>query len=277
MDSATPNAAAMSPGDKSVRLRAIIVDDEPLAREGMADLLALDDEVDVVGMFDGGQPALDGVRALRPDVLFLDVQMPEMNGFELLRALGDAAPPVTIFVTAYDRYAVQAFEVNAVDYLLKPVEEARLHAALAKAKRLARGETFTASIERERLLAVLERVGAGMAESGAGRIIVRDAGRIQVVRAADVGWVEGAGSYVKLHVGGKSIMHRETLASLEARLDARRFLRVHRSAIVNLAHVRAVESHLRGDGVLVLHDGTRLRVLAARRTRLETLLEDLHE
>jgi len=258
-------------------LRAVVVDDEPLAREGMVDLLALDGDVEIVGVFDGGQPAVDAIRALRPDVLFLDVQMPEMNGFELLRALGDDAPPVTIFVTAYDRYAVQAFEVNAVDYLLKPIEETRLRAALAKAKRVTQIAPSQAPVERERLLAALERVTAGMAESGAGRIIVRDAGRMQVVRAVDVTWIEGAGSYVKLHVGGKAIMHRETLASLEARLDTRRFLRVHRSAIVNLAQVRAVESHLRGDGVVVLHDGTRLKVLAARRGQLETLLEGLHE
>lgn len=269
----------MSAVDRQAKLRVVVVDDEPLAREGMVDLLALDDEVVVVGVFDGGQPAVDAVRALQPDVLFLDVQMPEMSGFELLHALGDAAPPVTIFVTAHDRYAVQAFEVNAVDYLLKPIEESRLGTALAKAKRLTQAGALPTALERERLLAALERVTAGMADgaSGAGRIIVRDAGRMQVVRAVDVVWIEGAGSYVKLHVGGKAIMHRETLAALETRLDARRFLRVHRSAIVNLAQVRAVESHLRGDGVLVLHDGTRLKVLAGRRSQLETLLEGLHE
>ncbi|NOT08988.1 MAG: response regulator transcription factor [Gemmatimonadales bacterium] len=256
-----------------IDLRVVVVDDEPLAREGLVELLEAYPGVTVVGAFADAAAALAGLERVRPDVLFVDVQMPGLNGFELVEALTSDPLPGVVFVTAYDEYAIRAFEVNAIDYLLKPVTAERLGQAIERVGAHVRGagdRDYRAS-----MAALLK--GLPERAQGAGRLIVREVGQIVVVPTRDVDWIEGADYYCKLHCGAKVHLLRETLGSLEQRLDSRRFMRVHRSAIVNLARVGAVEAHLRGEGIVVLTSGTRVKVTRSRREELERRLEDFHD
>jgi len=248
-------------------LRVVVVDDEPLAREGLVEMLQALSDVEVVGVHADGVSALEAMNADTPDVLCVDIRMPGLDGFDVVAALDPERMPAVIFVTAYDAFAVRAFEVNAVDYLLKPVTTERLGAAIARVRDRRNPDAVLTS---ERLASLLE----GMAPSrrvGAARLIVREVGRIVVIPVSDVDWIEGADYYARLHAGARSHLIRETLASLERRLDAT-FFRVHRSAIVNLGRVRAVEAADRGDGVAVLSTGARVRVTASRREELERRL-----
>lgn len=256
------------------RMRVIVVDDEPLAREGLAELLQRHEGVEVVGAFADARTALGAWADLVPDALFVDVQMPGMTGFELVEALDVDPLPAIVFVTAYDEYAIRAFDVMAIDYLLKPVAAERLAQAVGRVWSHLGARPDLAY--RERITALLDQAMPDRAQ-GVGRLIVREVGQVVVVPTRDVDWVEGADYYVKLHVGPRVHMLRETLASLEHRLDPRRFMRIHRSMIVNLSRVRAVEAHLRGDAIAVLQDGTRLKVTRASREELERRLERLHD
>jgi two-component system, LytTR family, response regulator len=248
-------------------LRVAVVDDEPLAREALRLLLATDPEVtvafDCIGI---DAPAL--IERLRPDLLFLDVQMPEVDGFQVLEAVDPAALPATVFVTAHGEYAVRAFEVHAIDYLQKPFDDARFFKALARAKERLRlaGATDAA----DRLLALLGDRAAG--RQPIERFLVRERGRVIVVRADEVDWIESADYYATLHVGGASHLLRQTMADLEASLDPRRFVRVHRKAIVNIDRVREVHPLFRGDCMLVLEGGTQVKLSRTRRDDFERLL-----
>jgi two-component system LytT family response regulator len=259
-------------------VRVVVVDDEPLAREGLAELLATHAGIDVVGVFADGPSALGALEGARPDAIFVDVQMPGMSGFELIDAIDLDPMPAVVFVTAYDEYAIRAFDVNAIDYLLKPVSAERLAQSVERVRAHARSHATGAADEayRAKLGSLLDGVVPDRVH-GVGRLIVREVGQIIVVPTRDVDWIEGADYYAKLHVGRSVHMLRESLASLEQRLDQRRFLRIHRSAIVNLTRVRSVESHLRGEGVAVLANGTRLKVTRAKREDLERRLEQLHD
>ena len=250
-------------------LRVMVVDDEPLAREGLAELLSAMPDVTVVGAFADGVSALQAMETDLPDVLCVDIRMPGLDGFDVVAALDPERLPAVIFVTAYDAFAVRAFEVNAIDYLLKPVTNDRLEAAIARAR--ARHGQMPA----DRLMNLLEGLAETRRSSGVGRLIVREVGRIIVIPTNDVDWIEGADYYARLHVGPKSYLIRESMLSLEKRLDPARFLRLHRSAIVNLARVKAVEAAERGDGVAVLSTGARIRVTASRRAELEERLTHL--
>ncbi len=253
-------------------LRVMVVDDEPLAREGLAELLATIDDVEVTGTFADGSAAIAAVDADPPDVLCVDIQMPGLDGFDVVAALDRARLPGIVFVTAHDAFAIRAFEVDALDYLLKPVSRDRLIAALSRARQSSVGaEAYRAQVE-----SLLERM-APARPAGVGRLIVREVGHVIVVPTRDVDWIEGADYYARLHLGSKVHLLRETLASLERRLDPARFLRVHRSAIVNLARVRRVEAHERGDAYAVLVTGARVKVLRSKREDLEQRLERLHE
>jgi two-component system, LytTR family, response regulator len=254
-------------------LRVVVVDDEPLAREGLVELLERHDGLTIAGAFADGQSALAAMDDLRPDALFVDVQMPGMNGFELVNALELDPPPAVVFVTAYDAYAVKAFEVTAIDYLLKPVSVERLAQAVERVRAHARRPDEEYHVRLAELLEQARPMGV----RGVGRLIVREVGQIVVVPTRDLDWIEGADYYAKLHVGAKVHMLRETLASLEQRLDRRRFRRIHKSAIVNLARVRVVEVGVRGEGVAVLTGGARLKVSRAFREALERGLEGLHD
>jgi two-component system LytT family response regulator len=253
-------------------LRVMVVDDEELAREGLVEQLSEIKGVSVVGAFADGAAALRAIDELRPDVLCVDIRMPGMNGLELARALTGEGAPAVIFVTAYDAFAIEAFELNAIDYLLKPVTAGRLSESVDRVRtRRGAGEEI-----KDRLVAAIQQLESRKPQ-GAGRLIVREVGQIIVVPTRDVDWIEGADYYVKLHAGEKSYMLRETLASLEGRLDASRFLRIHRSAIVNLTRVTSVKADERGDGIVVLRSGARLKVTQSRRAKLEQMLETLHD
>jgi two-component system, LytTR family, response regulator len=259
------------------RLRVMVVDDEPLAREGLVELLEPHEAIEVVGVFADGPSALLALADARVDAMFVDVQMPGMTGFELVGAIDVDPLPAVIFVTAYDEYAIRAFEVNAVDYLLKPVSTERLAQTVERLRAHVRARESTGpDAYRAKMTSLLDGVVPDRAH-GVGRLIVREVGQIIVVPTRDVDWVEGADYYVKLHVRNTVHMLRETLASLEQRLDPRKFLRIHRSAIVNLTRVRAVEAAARGEGVAVLVDGSRLKVTRAKREELERKLELLHD
>lgn len=263
-------------------LRALVVDDEPLAREGVRVLLEGDDDVEWVGECGDGEEAVDEIRRLEPDLLFLDVQMPRMDGFEVLEELAPEARPVVVFVTAYDEYAIRAFEVHALDYLLKPFDDDRFFRALERAKDELRHRENADFAER--LQALLEdrgggaRLDGGPAE-GAGngpgrrdRIMIRSSSRIQFVAADEIDWVEAAGDYVRLHTGERSHLVRETMKALEERLDSTRFVRVHRSTIVHLDCVREIRSSDSGQYDVVLQDGTRRSLSRTGRKRLEEAL-----
>jgi two-component system LytT family response regulator len=255
-------------------LRVIVVDDEPLAREGLVELLETHADIEIGGAFPDGPAALAALDADRADAIFVDVQMPGMTGFELVDALDADPMPAVIFVTAYDEYAIKAFEVNAIDYLLKPVSTERLSQTVDRLRATLRHRSDDSY--RTRLTSLLDGVDPDRAH-GVGRLIVREVGQIIVVPTRDVDWIEGADYYVKLHVRSVVHMLRESLSSLEQRLDPRKFLRIHRSAIVNLTRIRSVEAHVRGEGVAVLTDGTRLKVTRAKREELERRLERLHD
>ncbi len=250
-------------------IRVAIVDDEPLAREGLRLWLAGETDVTVVG--EAGSPAAAAAMILRerPDLLFLDVQMPEGDGFDVIEAISREHLPEVVFVTAHERHALRAFDVSALDFLLKPVPENRFRAALAKARReLARGE------DREgpaRLSALLDHLRSPSPEGGPRRIerfAVRTRDRFVIVPAADVRWIGAAGNYAELHVTGTSHLVRATLAEIEAGLDPARFVRIHRGALVRVDCVREVIPATHGDCDVVLDDGVTLKLSRRFRTRL---------
>jgi len=248
--------------------RVVIVDDEPLARDSVRHLLARDPDVVVVGEA-SGPDAVDVIRRAQADILFLDIQMPELDGFEVLARLAPAPLPVVVFVTAFDRYALRAFDVNAVDYLLKPFDDDRFAKALARAKELAR---TPAGGDLARQIGEL-LADRGRRERYAQRFMVRSRDRTIVVSVEDLDWIEAADYYVSLHAGGKTHLMRQTMAELEEKLDPARFFRVHRSAIVNVERVREVHPLFRGDCMLILNDGTRLKLSRTRRAEFEQLFD----
>jgi len=239
---------------RRVKIKALIVDDEPLARERIRTLLAKEPDIEVVGECANGDEALAAMKKQPVGLLFLDVQMPEMDGFELLSRLGKDALPVVIFVTAYDQHAVRAFEVHALDYLLKPFKQSRFKEAVQRVRdQIGRRQTDEVS---QRLLQLLnERKPAAVYLN---RLTVRENDRVLLVKASQIEWIESAGNYVVLHVGKQNHILRETLATLEAQLDPKLFLRVSRSALVNLDQVRELQPLFKGEYVVVLHDGKQL-------------------
>ncbi|HEX8146732.1 MAG TPA: LytTR family DNA-binding domain-containing protein [Pyrinomonadaceae bacterium] len=262
------------------KIRTLIVDDEPLARRTIRDLLAEDADVEVVGECGGGAEAVESIRQRPPDLLFLDIQMPGMDGFDVLSAVELERISAVIFVTAYDAYALKAFEVHALDYLLKPFTDERFREALARAKshvelREARGlaESLRAFL-RGRAGAEDETAAAasGRRAGYLTRFMVKVGGRVIFVNPSDVDWVEADNYYIKLHVGGKAHLLRLSMKELEGRLDPKTFWRIHRSAIINLDRVKELHQHPNGEYVVVLRDGTELKLSRARRERLQELL-----
>lgn len=249
-----------------MKFTALIVDDEPLARERIRRLLEEDGDCEILAECGNGPEALAAIGRQRPDVLLLDIQMPEMNGFELLAQL-TLPLPVVIFVTAFDTHAVQAFEAQALDYLLKPFKPARLRAAIARAReQLARPPSDDLN---RRLLALLEsRETAGAHVS---RIAVRDRQRVHFVKTADIDWIEASGNYVVLHAGKESHLVRETLGAFEHQLAPRQFVRISRSTIVQLDRVQHIEPSFNNEHLVVLTDGTRLPMTRGLRELQERL------
>jgi two-component system, LytTR family, response regulator len=255
-------------------LRVLVVDDEPLARHGVRALLERDPELCVVGEAADGREAVDAILSARPDLVFLDVQMPEMDGFSVLREVGAERMPAVVFVTAFDQFALRAFDVAAVDYLLKPFDDERFALAVDRAKRMSRGGD--ADELGRRLVGLLEAravaEGGSSAPAYASRLMVKSASRTIFLRVEEIDWIEADDYYAKLHVGPKSHLLRETMASLEQRLDPERFFRVHRSAIVNLDRIKEMQPLFRGEHVLILQDGTRLKLSRGRLDKLEAAL-----
>lgn len=250
-------------------LRVLIVDDEPLARGKLRSLLSKEAGVEIVGEAGDGLSAIAEIKRLKPGLVFLDVQMPELDGFGVLEELPPAGRPAVIFVTAHDRFALQAFEVHALDYLLKPFDRERLQKALARARQL-----LAAPAGEKELQNQLSALLAGMKPAGSGpdRIAVKTGGRILFVNTGDIDWVEAADNYVKLHVGPKELLMRETMASIEERLAAAGFVRISRSAIVHPRSVRELQPLFHGDQVVLLKDGTRLTLSRTHRDALSSLL-----
>jgi two-component system LytT family response regulator len=245
-----------------VPIRALIVDDEPLARDRVRRLLARDGEVEVVGESRDGPSAVQAVRKLAPDLLFLDVMMPGQDGFDVLDELDDAAPAV-IFLTAYDRYAIRAFDACAIDYLLKPFDEDRFAVAVQRAKRALAAPAGVAPVA----------FPLPLTKGPLRRLVVKTTGgRLRFVKTEDVAWVAAEGNYARVHVAGSDYLLRETLAAFEAQLDARSFVRIHRSTIVNLDHVRELEPLPHGTYAVVLGEGTRLTLSRRFRERFERAL-----
>jgi two-component system LytT family response regulator len=250
------------------KIRTLIVDDEPLARERLRRLLDDQPDVEVIGECQDGNEALETIRRQRPDLVFLDVQMPELDGFGLLQALGSESLPALIFVTAHDRFALRAFEVHALDYLLKPFDTERFEAALARARQwLARGRTGDLDQRLAALLADLRD-----APKPLDRLAVKSGGRVVLVRIEEVDWIEAADNYVNLHVGTVSHLLRETMNSLEQRLPASQFLRISRSTMVQLDRIRELQPLFHGEYAVILRDGTRLTLSRSYRDKLDRLM-----
>jgi len=266
-------------------VRTLIVDDERMARKRIRTLLAADADVDVVGECGNGRDAVAAIRERTPDLVFLDVQMPELDGFAVVQAIGAHRMPVTVFVTAFDQYALKAFEAHALDYLTKPFDRDRFQTSLGRAKQQVQlrsaspappDEATTlpptpASPVRDSQLD--DRLAAMLAEFErrqryTDRLIVKSAGRVVFLRVEEIDWIEAAGSYVRLHVGRDAHLLHEGIAALATRLDPGRFARVHRSTIVNLDRVRELQPWFHGDAVAILRDGTKLQVSRTYRDAL---------
>jgi two-component system, LytTR family, response regulator len=243
------------------RIRALIIDDEPLARQRVRGLLETEPEVEIAGECTDGVDAVEAIRSLRPDLIFLDVQMPEVDGFAVLERLTPDEMPQVIFVTAFDEHAVRAFEVHALDYLLKPFEDDRFREALRRAQ--LRPEKREEAVRR--VMEMLEDVGG--VRDGVKRIMIKTGGHITFLRSAEVEWVEAQGDYVSLHSQGKKHLIRENIGDMERQLSPASFVRIHRSTIVNVARIKELQPLFHGDYQVILQDGTRLTLSRSFRER----------
>ena len=259
----------MSPSLTPPPLRVVIADDEPPARRRIRALLEPQTDVEIVGESATGRDTIAAVERARPDLLFLDVQMPEGSGFDVVAALGPSRPPAVVFVTAYDEFALRAFDVHAVDYLLKPFERDRFLTALDRAREQVRRRADTGADAR--LLALLAEVGRA-AHAYVERFPVRVGRRIRLVDVADIDYVQADANYVWLHAGGRSYLVRETMGNVEAKLDPARFLRIHRSTIVRIDRVQEVEPLVQGEYVLLLRSGAKLTSARSYRDRVREVL-----
>lgn len=256
-------------------IRTMIVDDEQMARASIRVLVGEDPEIELVGECSSGLEAVSAIAARAPELVFLDVQMPRMNGFEVLAALGDNRRFAVVFVTAFDSYAIEAFDASAIDYVLKPFDDRRFHRALDRAKdqvRRARLDLIASELVGVRSDKPTPAPPVEPRTTTGERLVIRDGGRTVFVPLAEIDWIEAADYYVQLHVGAKSYLHREPMRDLEARLDPRRFARIHRSTIVAIDRVAELRPSAHGDHCVRLRDGTDLKLSRARRGRLRVLL-----
>jgi two-component system LytT family response regulator len=245
-------------------IRALIIDDEPHARRSIRRFLKNDATIEVIGECADGETAIQLIRSNNPDLVFLDIQMPEMTGFDVIRSLGTKMP-VTVFVTAYDQYAVRAFDANAIDYLLKPFDKERFQRAVLRARERIAGRAGVDDIRR--LLASLEPVQPSPLE----QLSVVHNGRIFLVSLADIDWIKACGNYAVLHVGDRQYEIRETLTNLEERLSRRQFLRIHRSTMVNVNRIREIRPWFHGHHLVVLKNGVELRMSRYQRDAAKLL------
>jgi two-component system LytT family response regulator len=252
---------------QDAKIRALIIDDEPLARRRLRSLLERDREIEIAGESAGGREAVRLIRDRQPDLLFLDVQMPEIDGFEVLERAGVEKMPLVIFVTAYDTYALRAFDVCAVDYLVKPFSRARFQAALSRAKdRLQKDRADIGKLS----LALLEELRSR--SHFLDRLAIKSSGQVFFIRVEEIDWIEAEGKYIRLHCGKQSHLVREAISGIESRLDPRKFARIHRSAIVNVDRIERMESWFNNDYRVVMKTGDQLTLSRSYRKRLSELL-----
>jgi len=251
-----------------VKIRAIIVDDEPLARKFLRQMLQDDPDTEIIAECGSGYEALPAIRKLQPDLLFLDIQMPEMDGFAILQALDQQRMPLVVFVTAYDQYAMRAFEVHALDYLLKPFDDQKFERTMKRVKAQIRGK------ERERtdsqMLAFLKELKDK--SSYLERISIKTADRITLLRVEEIDWIEADDNYVQIHAGKSSHQLRETITNLERQLNPAKFLRIHRSSIVNLERIESLEQMFHGEYRVILKNGSELTLSRRYREKARQLL-----
>ena len=250
------------------KIRALIVDDEPLARRRIKSLLAHDQSFEVIGECSDGYKAVTSISELNPDLVFLDVQMPAMDGFEVIKTISAEQMPTVIFVTAYDQYALKAFEVNALDYLLKPFDRRRFQKTLERAKAMIRG--LKNGNVNNQLLSLLDDLRRE--QNIPDRFIIKSGGRVVFLRVEEIDWMSTVGNYVRLQVGRDSHLMRETMTGMESKLDPVSFMRIHRSTIVNLDRVKEVQPWAKGEYVVIMRDGTRLIMSRRYRERLNERL-----
>jgi two-component system, LytTR family, response regulator len=251
-------------------IRTCIVDDEPLARDRIRALLAQEPDIDVIAECADGGEAIRVIKHERPDLVFLDVQMPVVDGFGVLQSLDADAPPAVVFVTAYDQYALQAFDVHALDYLLKPFNGRRFKRAVQRA-RLELSKDGHAPAVNERLLSLLETLRQDRKPQE--RLVLKTSGRVTFLKVDEIDWIEAEGNYVRLHVGAISHLLRETMKGIEARLDPERFIRIHRSTIVNTDRIKELQPLFHGEYAVTLQDGTRLTASRGPENKLRRILD----
>ena len=252
-------------------IRTLIVDDEPLARDGLRVRLQRESDVEIIGEAGDGPGAIEAIRRLQPDLVYLDIQMPGMDGFEILEHVAGEHLPIVVFVTAHDEHALRAFDVHALDYLLKPVAEDRFLESLRRARAALDADSVATGM-RERLAGALDAKAASAPAAGSPpllrRFVVKERGRYLLVPADEVHWIGAAGNYAELHARGGTYLVRATIAELAARLDPARFARIHRSTIVQIDGIREIVPESHGDFDVVLADGTSLRMSRGFRDRL---------
>jgi two-component system LytT family response regulator len=252
-----------------MKITALIVDDEPLAREKIRRLLRSEPDVEIVGEAVSGEEAARLIENLKPDLVFLDIQMPEMNGFEVLKTVKNERMPAVIFVTAYDKYAIKAFEVHALDYLLKPFDRERLQTAVRRVR-----EQIEANRHGdldERLISLLSNLKPE--KEYPERLVLKTAGRVFFIKTSDIDWIEAAGNYVKLHIGRDAHLLRETMNKIETKMNPEKFLRIHRSSLVNIDRIKELNPLFNGDYLVILQDKTELTLSRNYHDRLRQLFE----
>jgi two-component system, LytTR family, response regulator len=250
------------------KIRTLVVDDEPMARERILGLLAQETDVEVIGQCADGVQAVSAIQQLSPELVFLDVQMPAIDGFGVIRQVGPDKMPMVVFVTAYDEYALQAFEVHALDYLLKPFGRDRLQQCLDHARH--QRDRQRAGELGKSLLALVQDFKPEQKKQE--RLVVKSGGRVFFVRTDDIDWIEASGNYVRLHLKDQSYLFRETMNQMESRLDPHRFFRIHRSRIVNTERIKELQPWFNGEYVVVLRNGARLPLSRGYRDKLQEQL-----
>ena len=250
------------------KIRTLVVDDEPIARERILALLQQENDVEVIGQCADGVQAVSAIQQQSPDLVFLDVQMPGCDGFGVIQNIGADRMPTVVFVTAYDEYALRAFEVHALDYLLKPFGKDRFQETLKHARESL--ERRRAGDLGRRLLALVHDLKPE--QQRLDRLVVKSGGRVFFLRTDEIDWIEAAGNYVRLHLGEESHLFRETMNGMESRLDSRRFVRIHRSRIVNTERIKELQPWFNGEYVVILRNGTRLTLSRGYREKLQEQL-----
>ncbi|HMK31362.1 MAG TPA: LytTR family DNA-binding domain-containing protein [Terriglobales bacterium] len=249
-------------------IRALIADDEPLARKRIRRLLAREEDFEVVGECGEGGEAITALRDLKPDVLFLDVEMPELDGFAVLKAIEPQDLPVVIFTTAYDHYAIRAFDAHALDYLLKPFDEDRFHESVHRAR-----TQMDHSRSGELAGKLLSMLHDAKPQNDTDRLVIKSGGRVVFLKSEEIDWVEAAANYVRIHAGQEAYLMRETMTSFEARLNKDIFMRIHRSIIVNVEKIKELQPCNNGEYIVVLRNGKELSLSRSFRERIQDFLQ----